>query len=102
LLEYPVQIRNAPSSLVSEGIANTALSVLATREDRVEIFASRLRRCGLSPVEAERPEAYTEAQRPLRRVRPNCILLAFQERRPDAETLAYSKRYRLVPKKRLK
>jgi len=38
-----------------------------------------------------------KAQRPLGRVRPNCILLAYQAHRLDAELLAYSKRHALLP-----
>lgn len=96
-LEHTVQIKNSPSSVVSEGIANNALRVLADREQRLEIYASLLRRCGRSEAESERAEAYLEAQGPLRRVRPNCILLAYQQHASDAELLTYSKRFGLLP-----
>jgi hypothetical protein len=96
-LEHSVQIENSPASVISEGIANTALSVLTSREERVEIYAALLRRCGLSAGEGERAEAYMQAQRPLRWVRPNCILLAHRDHLPEAELIAYSKRYGLIP-----
>jgi hypothetical protein len=96
-LEHSTQIENSPASVVSEGIANTALNVLTSRDERVEIYTALLRRCRLSRNDGERAEAYIQAQRPLRWVRPNCILLAYRDRLSDAELIAYSKRYGLIP-----
>lgn len=96
-LEQAIVLSNTPASLVSEGMAMNALSVIAEPEEVVGYYADLLGAAGLPAEEAPRVADFVRAARPLDNVSGNQILLLHGEKAPEAEVVAYGVRYGITP-----
>jgi hypothetical protein len=95
-LEHAILLSNTPSCLVSEGIAQNALEVLADREAIVGMYRDILRASGLPEEEAQRLHDVVLASRPLAKVSDNQLLLLHGQGAPDDEVIDYGTRYALT------
>lgn len=96
-LEQGIVLSNTPSSLVSEGLATNALTVIAGPEEVVGYYADLLDSAGLPAEEAARVADFVRAGRPLDEVSGNQILLLHGEKVPEDEVVAYGVRYGMTP-----
>jgi hypothetical protein len=101
-MEQSVVLSNAPSALVSEGLATNALSVIAEPEEVVGYYADLLAAAGLPAEEAQRLFDFVQLGRPLEEVSGNQILLLHGEKRPEEEVVAYGMRYAMAPESELR
>ena len=88
-LEYSILLLNTPSALVSEGIAQNALPVIADPEEIITLYRDLLRAAGLPVEEARRMHDLTVAARPLDKVSDNQCLLFYGEGSSEEEVVAY-------------
>jgi len=96
-LEHAIVLSNTPTSLVSEGMATNALSVIAEPDEVVGFYADLLEAAGLPPGEAPRVADFVRAGRPLNDVSGNQILLLHGDKMPEDEVVAYGVRYGIAP-----
>jgi hypothetical protein len=94
-LEHAVILNNMPSSLISEGIAENALSVITEADELIACYRDILDAVGLPREEAARVYEFVMATRPLARVADNQLLLLHGEGASDEEVVAYGVRYGL-------
>lgn len=94
-LEHAVILNNMPSSLISEGIAENALSVITEADELIACYGDVLDAAGLPREEAARVHEFVLATRPLARVADNQLLLLHGEGASDEEVVAYGVRYAL-------
>jgi len=97
-LEHSVVLVCVPSSLVSEGIAEHAISMVAEPAEIITWYAELLKDAGLPPGEATRVHEFSTAFLPLARVADNQLLLLYAEGASDDEVIAYGMRYALTSK----
>jgi hypothetical protein len=88
-LEHAVLPNNTPSALISEGIAQNALQVIADPGEINAWYRDLLKEAGLPTEEAPRVYEFTLAARPLERVGDNQLLLLHGEGACDEEVIAY-------------
>jgi hypothetical protein len=99
-LEHSVLPTLVPSAMISEGIADTALEVLLSRDEVAEVLRDALAAAGL-PSDSAGLLVDTEiTRRRLRGVRNNALLLLHREAASDEEVLFYLKRFALVSHER--
>jgi hypothetical protein len=96
LLEHAILLSNTPSALVSEGIAENALDILADRDEVIGMYRDILRSSGLPEKEAPRLYDFVLASRPLLKVCGNQLLLLYEQGVSDNEVIAYGMRYALT------
>jgi len=86
----------APSAVVSEGIAENALEIIATPDEIAQIIQSILDQAGLKDVDGKQIYQISKARRPLSKVRINRVLLLHGEGASDEEVINYGMRYSLI------
>lgn len=95
-LEHSIALSNAPSALVSEGIATNALLAVASEAEISAILMDCYERAGLPKSDAVRAGAFANAYRQLNSVTDNQVLLLFRDRASEAEVIDYGMRYSLT------
>jgi hypothetical protein len=95
-LEHSILINNTPSAVVSEGIAEIALEMIATPEEIAQILQSILEQAGLKEVDGKQISQISKARRPFNKVSINQILLLHGEGASDEEVINYGIRYSLI------
>ena len=95
-LEHCVILSNAPSAVISEGIAEIALEIVATPEEIAQILHSILEQAGLKEVDGLQMYQINEAMRPLSKVLINRVLLLHSEDASDDKVVNYGIRYGLL------
>ncbi len=94
--EHCLALLNAPSCVVSEGIAVRTLDVLLTEEEQIRWHAEEIfPRAGLAHLNAAREHAIARVMRRLRGVWDNAAFLLHDQHRSEAEVSAYFQRYGL-------
>ncbi len=94
--EQCVVLLNAPSCVVSEGIAVRALDVLLSEEEQIRWHAEEIfPRAGMAHLNAEREHAIARISRRLRGVWDNAAYLLHDQHLSEAEVSAYFQRYGL-------
>lgn len=88
-LEHAVLLSNTPSALISEGIAQNALQVIAEPEEIIAYYRDLLKEAGLPMEEASRVYEFTLAARLLGEVADNQLLLLHGEGASDEEVITY-------------
>jgi len=97
LLEHSILLSNAPSTVISEGIAECGLEQLFSPEELVDIYQQLLEQTGLSKYNGRLIYEFVHiASRPLRKVTNNEILLSHEKNASDEEVIAYGTRYKLT------
>ena len=99
-LEHSILLINAPSAVVSEGIAEIALEIITTHEENVQILQSILEQAGLKEVDGIQIYQIRKASRPLKKVDVNQVLLLHSEDASDEEVINYGIRYSLLNEQR--
>lgn len=95
-LEHSILLSNAPSAVVSEGIAEIALEMIATPEEIAQIMQSILDQAGLKEADGIQIYQNIKAWRPLNKVGINRVLLLHGEGASDEEVINYGIRYGLL------
>lgn len=99
-LEHSILLNNAPSAVVSEGIAEIALEMIATPEEIAHIMQSILDQAGLIEVDGNQIYQINKAERPLNKVTINQVLLLHGEGASDEDVINYGIRYGLINEQR--
>ncbi len=99
-LEHSIHPIITPKAVVSEGIAENALEIIATPEEIAQIMQSVLDQVGLKDVDGIQLYQIKKASRPLKTVDINQILLLHGEGASDEEVINYGIRYGLVTEQR--
>lgn len=95
-LENSIQPLNAPSCVISEGVAENALEMIATPDETIQIYQSILQQAGLKQVSGDQIYQISEARRALDKFSINAILLLHGEGASDEEVVNYGVRYALI------
>jgi hypothetical protein len=95
-LEHSILLSNAPSAVVSEGIAESSLEMIATAEEIAQIMQSILEQAALKEVDGVQIYQINKACRPLNKVFINRVLLLHGEGASDEEVISYGIRYGLI------
>lgn len=95
-LEHSIHPINTPKAVVSEGIAENALGIIATPEEIAQIMQSILDQVGLKDVDGIQIYQINKARRPLKKVDINQVLLLHGEGASDEEVINYGIRYGLL------
>jgi ElaB/YqjD/DUF883 family membrane-anchored ribosome-binding protein len=95
-LEHSIILSTAPSAVVSEGIAEIALEIIATPEEIAQILQSILKQAGLKNVDGIQLYQIIKARRPLKKVDINQVLMLHSEGASDEEVINYGIRYGLL------
>ena len=99
-LEHSIILSNAPSAVVSEGIAEIALEIIVTPEEIAQILQSILKQAGLKEVDGIKIYQINKALRPLKKLDINQVLLIHGEGASDEEVINYGIRYGLLNEQR--
>jgi hypothetical protein len=100
LLEYSILLSNAPSAVISEGIAECALELLFSPDELVEIYQQILEEIGRTGYSGQLIYEYLHvASRSLGKVGTNELLLIHEKGVSDADVIAYGRRYALNSEK---
>jgi hypothetical protein len=94
--EHSIVLGNAPSSLVSEGIAENALEAVATEDEIAETAMRCYQEAALPRDDALRVRDFIRAYRHLEKVTDNQVLLLYRDRAADDEVVAYGVRHGLM------
>jgi len=97
-LEHSIVLSNAPSSLISEGIAANALQAVASEAEIAATLIDCYERAGLPRSDAVRAIAFAEARRKLDSVADNQLLLLHRDQAPEDEVVDYGIRHALNTK----
>jgi len=95
-LEHSILLCNAPSLLVSEGLAQNALDVLAEPVDIIRMYEAVLERSGYPKDEAKRLYEVVLAALKLAGVSDNELLMLHRDGATEDEVVAYGMRYALT------
>ena len=97
LLEHSILLNNAPSAVISEGIAECGIEMIFSPEELVEVHQWILEEAGLSEYSGRLIyEISHVASRPLGKVSDNKLLLLHVNGASDDEVISYGKRYGLT------
>jgi hypothetical protein len=95
-LEHCILPSNMPSAVLSEGIGEIALEMIATPEEIAQMLDSVLKQAGLGDMDGHQIYQMIEAQRPLGKVGINQMLLLHREGASEEKVVKYGIRYGLV------
>lgn len=99
--EYQVYALYSPQSLLAEGTANLAVSIIMTPDEEWAFLEGTLAPlAGLAGGDFAHYRQVTEALRPLRFVRGEALRLLLDEGKPDDEVAAFIRRHWLVSEER--
>jgi len=99
-LELSVLLVNTPSAVISEGIAEVALEMIATQDELVQLLQAILDQAGLHEVDGVQYYHVLEAQKALNKVSVNRILLFHSKGASDKDVIDYGMQYGLLNEKR--
>jgi len=99
-LEHSILLNNTPSAVISEGIAENALEIIATPDEIIHIYQTVLHQAGLEEIDGNQIHRINEARLPLGKVSINRILLLHGKSASDEEIINYGMRYALLNEKR--
>ncbi|MBE9571171.1 MAG: hypothetical protein IMF11_11130 [Proteobacteria bacterium] len=99
-MEHSILLSNAPSAVVSEGIAEIAPEIITTHEEIAQIMQPILDQARLKEVNGIQIYQISKAMRPLNKVGINRVLLLHGEGASDEEVINYGMRYGLLNKQR--
>ena len=100
LLEHSVLLSNAPSAVISEGIAEYGIELLLSPDELIDIYQQILEESGLSNYSARLVYEFLHNASPsLGKVRNNEILLLYEKGASDEQVVAYGMRYKLTSEK---
>jgi hypothetical protein len=99
-LEHCILPSNTPNAVISEGIAENALEMIATPDEIIQIYQSITEQAGLKGVDGSQIYQILKARHQLRNVGVNRILLFHGKGAPDEEVVNYGIRYALFNEKR--
>ena len=94
-LEYCLVLANAPSAVVSEGIATAAFDVVTPPQERLEMLRQAGDRHGLRLPDPATMEVVTQAYGRMKAVLSNATLLRYDGGATDSEILSYQQRFTL-------
>jgi hypothetical protein len=95
-LEQSIVLISSPASVVSEGIATCALSIIMTEEEQIAWLAKLCQRSGFGHLNAEREHKIDTARRQLWGVRGNAAFLLHDQGAGEDEVGAYFREYELL------
>jgi hypothetical protein len=95
-LEHGIIPSNTPSAVISEGIGEIALEMIAAPEEIAHILQSVLEQAGLGRMDGLQMHQIIEARRPLGKVSINRMLLLHSEGESEEEVVKYGIRYGLL------
>ena len=99
-LEHSVLLVNTPSAVVSEGIAEVALEMIAARDEHIQLLQAILDQSGLNEVDGDQYYQVLKAQEALKDVSVNRILLFHSKGASDKDVIDYGMQYGLLNEKR--
>jgi hypothetical protein len=95
--EFTVNLLNAPSSVMAEGIATTALKTALTNEELEGWFREELLpAAGLSKIDAKRMLAIEDARDKIKRISGNAAFMLHDQNKSADEIISYLQKYGLV------
>ena len=95
--EHSINLMNAPSCAIAEGIASSALDVLMSEQEQIAWQAEELfPRAGFGHLDARREQAIEAARRRLQAVSGNAAFMLHDRGASRDEALAYLQRYGLL------
>jgi len=98
--EFTVALLKAPSAVMAEGIAESALETLLTEEEREEWLREEiLPYAGVSHTDPKRMLAVDKAGRKMSRVSGNAAFMLHDQGKSEAEIIHYLQKYRLSSEK---
>ena len=98
--EFTVALLKAPSAVMAEGIAESALETLLTEEEREEWLREEiLPYAGVSHIDPKRMLAVDKAGRKMSRVSGNAAFMLHDQGKSEAEIIHYLQKYRLSSEK---
>lgn len=98
--EFTVNLVNAPSALMAEGIATTALKTVMSDDELEEWFREELLPAsGLSHIDPKRILAISKAGRKLNGIAGNAAFMLHDQNKSEAEISQYLQRYALSSEK---
>ena len=95
-LEHSVLLSNTPSAVVSEGIAEVAIEMIVTPEERAQFLQSILDQAELQEVDGNQINQVIEAMDILTKVTINRLLLLHSKGASDQDVINYGMRYGLL------
>lgn len=99
-LEHSILTSNTPRAVLSEGIGEIALEMIATPEEVAQMLHSVLKQAGLREMDGLQIYQILEAWRPLDKVCINQMLLLHREGASQEEVVKYGMRYGLANEQR--
>lgn len=101
--EFTVNVLNAPSSVMAEGIATTALKTALTNDELEGWFREELLpAAGLSQIDAKRLLVIDDAEDKIGKIAGNIAFMLHDENKSADEIISYLQRYALVSEERAK
>lgn len=100
--EVCLTLINAPSCVVSEGIANISINALLTEEEQVSWLEELFLRAGFDHLDSKKQRRIMEASQNLVGVRSNAAFLLHEQRVDKREVQDYIQKYELVSEIRAK
>jgi hypothetical protein len=99
--EFTINLLNAPSAVMAEGIATTALKTALTNDELEQWFREELLpSAGLSPIDAKRMLAIDDAQDQIGRISVNAAFMLHEQNKSHEEIIQYLQRYGLTSEER--
>ena len=100
LLEHSILLSNAPSAVISEGIAVYGIEQILSPDELIDIYQQILEETGLSKYNGQFIYEFLHiVSRPLGKVGNNEILLLYEKGASDEQVIAYGMRYKLTSEK---
>lgn len=101
--EFTVNLLNAPSSLMAEGIATTAGEILFTDGELEAWFQEEILPCaGMSQIDPKRMTAVNKAGRKMDGISGNAAFMLHDQRKSEEEIIQYLQRYNLSSEREAK
>jgi len=98
--EFTVNLLNAPSAVMAEGIATSALDTLLTEGEREEWFREEILPCvGMSHIDPKRMLAVSKAGRKMSGVPGNAAFMLHDLGKSEEEIIQYLQKYNLSSEK---
>ena len=101
--EHRLTLINAPSCVISEGIARSALETLLTDQELEELYREELLpRAGLAHLDAKKIVEITNAERKINGLWGNAAFMLHDQKKSPEEVIAYLQKYEMSTEKEAK
>ena len=98
--EHLVTLVNAPSCVIAEGIATSALETVLTDQEIEDLYREEiLPRAGMAHVDAKQIMAITRAERKVRNLWGNAAFMLHDQKKGTDEIVAYLQKYEMSTEK---